>query len=74
MYGLNDNKHYLTNLEKSGIKKIKIRIPSSAKRKLLEDLQMLGKTVDNIYPDWRGISDYFASFYGKSLLNYYEEK
>lgn len=76
LFGIDGNKHKLATLESSKQKeKIgmrKIRIPCSAKEKVRRELQQLARTVDVIYPDWGGVSDYFARFYGKSAGEFYK--
>ena len=76
LFGIDGNKHKLATLESSRQKeKIgmrKIRIPCQAKEKVREELQLLARTVDVIYPDWDGVSDYFARFYGKSSREFYK--
>ena len=42
---------------------------------MLKELILLGKTVDNIYPDWGGVSDFFSSFYKiDNFKDYYKSK
>ena len=76
LFGMDGNKQKLATLESSRQKeKIgmrKIRIPCQAKEKVREELQLLARTVDVIYPDWDGVSDYFARFYGKSAWEFYK--
>lgn len=75
LFGLDGNKHNLAKLEFSNIKLKKIFIPYSSKEAMLKDLILLGKTVDNIYPDWDGVSDFFRSFYNKNnFRDYYKSK
>lgn len=75
LFGLDGNKHKLAKLEFSNIKLEKIFIPYSSKEAMLKDLILLGKTVDNIYPDWDGVSDFFRSFYNKDNFgDYYKSK
>ncbi len=71
LYGLNGNRHKLAELKDSEIIFKKIFIPYDKKKDLLKELILLGKTVDNIYPDWDGVSDFFRSFYNKDDFNDY---
>lgn len=74
LFGMDGDKHHLATLESSKADKIrvaKIHIPQSAKLRLREELNLLGRTIDTVYPDWDGVSDYFARFYGKKIEAYY---
>lgn len=71
LFGLDENKHKLAKLDFSEIQLEKIFIPYDKKEDLLKELILLGKTVDNIYPDWDGVSDFFSSFYKKNDFNNY---
>lgn len=74
LFGMDGDKHHLATLESSKADKIhmaKIRIPQYAKAQIREELNLLGKTVDVVYPDWDGVSDYFTRFYGKKVEEYY---
>ncbi len=62
LFGVDGDRHHLANVEKSGIRIHKIKIPESAKVQMLEDLCLLGKTFDEVYPDWDGVREYFGSF------------
>lgn len=75
LFGLDGDKHKLAELEFSNIELEKIIIPYDKKDGLLNELILLGKTVDNIYPDWDGVSDFFRSFYNKdNFRDYYKSK
>ena len=74
LFGMDGDKHHLATLESNRgpeIRLAKIRIPQYAKARIREELNLLGKTVDTVYPDWDGVSDYFARFYGKKPEEYY---
>ena len=74
LFGIDGDKHHLATLESNKgpeIRMIKIRIPQNAKLQLREELNLLGKTVDTVYPDWGGVSDFFERFYGKNPEEYY---
>lgn len=71
LYGLKENRKQLAELKNSEIYLEKIIIPCAQKEAMLKDLILLGKTVDNIYPDWDGVSDFFRSFYKKDNFQKY---
>ncbi len=74
LFGIDGDKHHLATLESNKgpeIRMTKIRIPQHAKTRIREELNLLGKTIDTVYPDWTGVSDYFARFYNKSPEEYY---
>ncbi len=71
LYGLKNNRHQLAELKNSEINVERIFIPYAKKEAMLKDLILLGKTVDNIYPDWDGVSDFFRSFYKKNNFQKY---
>lgn len=73
LYGINGDRHHLADLELSGIQKIALKIPHEAKTELMQEMWLLGRTIDNIYPDWRGVSDFFNSFWKKDIRKYYRE-
>lgn len=74
LYGLKNNRHQLAELKNSEINVERIFIPYAKKEAMLKDLILLGKTVDNIYPDWDGVSDFFSSFYKiDNFKDYYKE-
>ena len=75
LFGMNGDKHHLATLESNKGPKIsmaKIRIPQGAKPRIREELELLSQTVDTIYPDWQGLSDYFERFYGKTVEEFYK--
>ena len=75
LFGIDGDKHHLATLESnqgSEIRLAKIRIPQCAKAQIREELNLLGKTIDTVYPDWTGVSDYFSRFYNKSVEDYYK--
>lgn len=76
LFGLKGDQHHLATLEsskqKEKIRMRKVRIPHSAKENIRGELQLLARTVDVIYPDWGGVSDYFARFYGKTANSFYK--
>lgn len=75
LFGVDGNKHHLATLESNKgpeIRLAKIRIPQCAKAQIREELNLLGKTIDTVYPDWTGVSDYFSRFYNKSVEDYYK--
>ena len=75
IFGIDGDKNHLATLESNKGPKIhlaKIRIPQYAKAHIREELNLLGKTVDVVYPDWNGVSDYFARFYGRKPEDYYK--
>lgn len=76
LFGLKGDQHHLATLEsskqKEKIRMRKVRIPHSAKENIRGELQLLARTVDVIYPDWDGVSDYFARFYGKTADKFYK--
>ena len=74
LFGLDGDKHHLATLESNKgpeIRLAKIRIPQCAKTQIREELNLLGKTVDTVYPDWDGVYDYFARFYCTNPEDYY---
>ena len=74
IFGIDGDKNHLATLETNKgpeIRLAKIRIPQYAKAQIREELNLLGKTVDTVYPDWDGVSDYFARFYNKKPEEYY---
>ena len=74
LFGIDGDKHHLVTLESNKgpeIRLAKIRIPQCAKAQIREELNLLGKTIDTVYPDWTGVSDYFSRFYNKSVEDYY---
>ena len=74
LFGIDGDKYHLATLESnkgSKIRMTKIRIPHYAKTQIREELNLLGKTIDTVYPDWTGVSDYFARFYNKEVEEYY---
>lgn len=74
LFGMNGDKHHLATLASNKgpeIRLAKIRIPYCAKAQIREELNLLGKTVDVVYPDWDGVVDYFERFYGKNPEEYY---
>lgn len=74
LFGINGDKHHLATLESSKdseIRLTKIRIPQYAKTQIRDELELLGKTVESVYPDWDGVSDFFNRFYGKKPEEYY---
>lgn len=76
LFGINGDKHHLASIDSQyaqGIRFCKIRIPQSAKMRVREELDILGKTVDVVYPDWYGVSDFFRRFYNRKCENYYKE-
>ena len=75
LFGMDGDKHHLATLESNKgpeIRMTKIRIPQYAKMQIREELKLLGKTIDTIYPDWVGVSDYFNRFYGKNVDEWYK--
>ena len=75
LFGIDGNKHHLATLESNKgpeIRLAKIRIPQCAKTQIREELNLLGKTIDTVYPDWTGVSDFFARFYNKPVEEYYK--
>ena len=75
LFGIDGDKHHLAMLESNKgpeIRLAKIRIPQCAKTQIREELNLLGKTIDTVYPDWTGVSDYFARFYNKPVEEYYK--
>ena len=75
LFGMNGNKHNLATLESNKgpeIRMAKIRILQGAKARLRKELELLGQTVDVVYPDWQGVSDYFERFYGKKAEDFYK--
>lgn len=68
LFGIDGDKRHIATLESSKgpeIRLVKFRIPQFAKAQIREELEILGKTVDTVYPDWDGVADYFNRFYGK---------
>ena len=74
LYGLDGDRHHLAKLEKSGIRRRSIVIPASAKTGLMQEMALLGWSIDNVYPDWRGVKDFFECFWKKDLTNYYRDR
>lgn len=74
LFGINGDKHHIATLESNKgpeIRMAKICIPQSAKMRLREELKILGRTIDTIYPDWDGVTDFFARFYNRKVDDYY---
>ena len=77
LFGINGNRNKLATLESSKnthIEMKKITVAESAKPKMREELAALGKTIDTVYPDWDGVSDYFARFWNKEPRNYFRQE
>lgn len=75
LFGIDGNREKLASIETSKnthIKRKTIRIPAKAKTKLREELLVLGKSVDTVYPDWNGVKDYFQRFWDKEPKDYYK--
>ena len=75
LFGMNGNKHNLATLESNKgpeIRMAKIRIMQGAKARIREELELIGLTVDVVYPDWQGVSDYFERFSGKKAEDFYK--
>lgn len=73
LYGINGNRHRLADIEASGIQKVAFKIPHEAKTDLIQEMWLLGRTIDCVYPDWRGVGDFFSSFWKNDIRKYYEE-
>jgi len=73
LYGINGDRHHLADLELSGIQKIALKIPHKAKIELMQEMWLLGRTIDCVYPDWRGIGDFFSNFWKRDIRKYYGE-
>ena len=74
LFGIKGDKHHIATLESNKgpeIRMNKILIPKRAKLRLREELNLLGRTIDTIYPDWDGVSDFFLRFYEKNVEEYY---
>ncbi|WP_297700277.1 FRG domain-containing protein [uncultured Fibrobacter sp.] len=74
LFGMDGDKHHLATLETNKgpeIRLAKLLIPYCAKARIREELNLLGRTIDTVYPDWTGVSDYFSRFYGKNPEEYY---
>lgn len=74
LFGMDGDKHHLATLETNKgpeIRLAKLLIPYCAKARIREELNLLGRTIDTVYPDWTGVSDYFSRFYNKSPDEYY---
>lgn len=57
IYGIDGDRTKLAQWKdapRNGMIRRKIRIPAEAKKPLLKELQMLGVTIDVVYPDWKG--------------------
>jgi hypothetical protein len=77
LFGINGNRNKLASLESSKnshIKMKKIIVAESAKPEIREELAALGKTIDTVYPDWDGVSDYFARFWNKEPRDYSKQE
>ena len=77
LFGINGNRNKLATLESSKnthIKMKKIIVAESAKPEIREELAALGKTIDTVYPDWDGVSDYFARFWNKEPRDYFKQE
>jgi hypothetical protein len=75
LFGINGNRTQLATIEtskKTHIKMEKIIIPSQAKNDIREELFVLGRGIDTVYPDWDGVSDYFARFWNKQPREYFK--
>ncbi|OQB47870.1 MAG: FRG domain protein [bacterium ADurb.Bin157] len=62
LFGIDGNRNKLASIDKSKIICEKLLIPSKAKQRLRDELLMMGKTIDVIYPDWDGVTDYLNRF------------
>jgi len=77
LFGINGNRTKLATLDSSKsshIKMQKIIITESSKSTMREELAALGRTVDTVYPDWEGVSDYFARFWDKDPRDYFKQE
>lgn len=63
LFGIDGSRNKLASLGRSNIEYEKLIIPSKAKKRLREELLIMGKTVDVIYPDWDGVTDYLNRFW-----------
>jgi len=74
LFGMDGDKHHLATLESNKgpeIRMAKLFIPYCAKARIREELNLLGRTIDTVYPDWTGVSDYFSRFYNRKPEEYY---
>lgn len=75
IFGIDGDKNHLATMESNKgpeIRLAKIHIPQYAKARIREELNLLGKTVDVVYPDWNGVADYFERFYNKKTEDQYK--
>lgn len=64
LYGIDGNRTKLAQWKDdpcNGMIRRKIRIPAEAKKMLLKELQMMGVTIDVVYPDWKGTRQWLDS-------------
>ncbi|PBC66436.1 FRG domain-containing protein [Fibrobacter sp. UWS1] len=57
IYGMDGDRTKLAQWKddpQDGMIRRKVRVPAQAKKRLLEELEMLGMTPDVVYPDWKG--------------------
>ncbi|MBR2091171.1 MAG: FRG domain-containing protein [Fibrobacter sp.] len=75
LFGIDGNRNKLATIESSKsthIKMQKIVIPAKAKPQIREELMVLGKSIDTVYPDWNGVRDYLKRFWEKEPREYYK--
>jgi hypothetical protein len=63
LFGIDENRNKLASIGNSDIDCEKLLIPKKAKQRLKDELLLMGKTVDVIYPDWDGVTDYLNRFW-----------
>lgn len=63
IYGIDGDKLHLAKWDekRNGMIRRKMIIPADAKKNLLKELQMLGLTIDFVYPDWKGSRQFLDS-------------
>ena len=62
IYGIDGDKLHLAKWknERDGMIRRKMIIPAEAKMNLLNELKMLGLTIDIVYPDWKGTRQFLV--------------
>ena len=63
IYGIDGDKDHLAKWKEDtdGMIRRKMIIPAKAKKSLLNELKMLGLTIDIVYPDWKGSRQFLNS-------------
>ena len=63
LFGIDGTRESLAKLDSTNIDRERLIVPSKAKHRIKEELFIIGKTVDTVFPDWVGVSDYLGRFW-----------